>query len=35
VDDHPEPLAELRRLVERSPRNPRGITNAANDPACR
>jgi uncharacterized Ntn-hydrolase superfamily protein len=35
VDDDPEPIAELRRLVERAPRNPRGITSAANDPACR
>jgi uncharacterized Ntn-hydrolase superfamily protein len=35
VDDNPEPIAELRRLVEKSPRNPRGITSATNDPACR
>ena len=35
VDDNPEPIAELRRLVEKSPKNPRGVTNANNDPACR
>jgi hypothetical protein len=35
VDDNPEPIAELRRLVEKAPRNPRGLTNASNDPACR
>lgn len=35
VDDSPEPIAELRRLVEKAPRNPRGLTNASNDPACR
>ena len=35
VDDNPEPIAELRRLVEKAPRNPRGVTNATNDPACR
>jgi uncharacterized Ntn-hydrolase superfamily protein len=39
VDDSPEPIAELRRLVEKSPRRgagPRsGTTNATNDPACR
>jgi uncharacterized Ntn-hydrolase superfamily protein len=35
VDDNPEPIVELRRLVEKAPRNPRGITNASNDPACR
>jgi hypothetical protein len=35
VDDSPEPIAELRRLVTMAPRNARGITNAASDPACR
>ena len=38
VDDNPEPIAELRRLVEKSPRRgagPRPVTNATNDPACR
>lgn len=35
VDDSPEPIAELRRLVEKSPRNIRPLTSAANDPACR
>src|SRR3954471_4735732 len=35
VDDNPEPIAELRRLVKKTPRNPRGIKNATNDPACR
>jgi uncharacterized Ntn-hydrolase superfamily protein len=35
VDDNPEPIAELRRLVEKAPKNPRGVTNATNDPACR
>ena len=35
VDDNPEPIAELRRLVEKAPKNPRGITNASNDSACR
>ena len=35
VDDNVEPIAELRRLVEKAPRNPRGLTNANNDPACR
>ena len=35
VDDNPEPIVELRRLVEKAPRNPRGLTNANNDPACR
>lgn len=38
VDDNPEPIAELRRLVEKSPAS-RGrsgaTTNATNDPACR
>src|SRR4029077_16346323 len=35
VDDNPAPIAELRRLVEKAPLPPRGITNARNDPACR
>jgi uncharacterized Ntn-hydrolase superfamily protein/phosphatidylglycerophosphate synthase len=35
VDDSPLPIAELRRLVEKAPLPPRGITNARNDPACR
>lgn len=35
VDDNPEPIAELRRLVEKSPQRPRGVTDAARDPACR
>jgi uncharacterized Ntn-hydrolase superfamily protein len=35
VDDSPEPIAELRRLVEKSPRRGGGVTNAGNDPACR
>jgi uncharacterized Ntn-hydrolase superfamily protein len=37
VDDNPEPLVELRRLVEKAPRRggPGGLTNATNDPACR
>jgi uncharacterized Ntn-hydrolase superfamily protein len=35
VDDNPEPIIELRRLVEKAPRNPRGVTSATNDAACR
>lgn len=35
VDDSPEPIGELRRLVEKSPRRSQGITSAATDPACR
>lgn len=35
VDDSPEPIVELRRLVEKAPLPPRGVTNAKNDPACR
>jgi uncharacterized Ntn-hydrolase superfamily protein len=35
VDDSPMPIAELRRLVEKAPLPPRGVTNARNDPACR
>jgi uncharacterized Ntn-hydrolase superfamily protein len=35
VDDNPEPIAELRRLVEKSPQSPVGITDAKRDRACR
>jgi uncharacterized Ntn-hydrolase superfamily protein len=35
VDDNPEPIAELRRLVEKGPQRNRVVTNAGNDPACR
>lgn len=37
VDDDPEPLVELRRLVEKAPRRGAGggLTSARNDPACR
>ena len=35
VDDNPEPIAELRRLVEKAPARPRGVTDASRDPACR
>ena len=35
VDDNPEPIAELRRLVEKAPRRNFAVTNAGNDPACR
>jgi uncharacterized Ntn-hydrolase superfamily protein len=35
VDDSPEPIIELRRLVEKAPLPPRSVTNATNDPACR
>jgi uncharacterized Ntn-hydrolase superfamily protein len=35
VDDSPAPIAELRRLVEKAPQRPRGVTNASTDPACR
>jgi uncharacterized Ntn-hydrolase superfamily protein len=35
VDDNPEPIAELRRLVEKAPRRSGAVTNASNDPACR
>jgi len=35
VDDSPEPIIELRRLVEKAPLPPRAVTNAKNDPACR
>jgi uncharacterized Ntn-hydrolase superfamily protein len=35
VDDNAEPIAELRRLVEKAPRRNYAVTNPANDPACR
>ena len=35
VDDSQEPIAELRRLVEKAPKRPGNRTSAANDPACR
>jgi uncharacterized Ntn-hydrolase superfamily protein len=35
VDDAPEPIAELRRLVEKAPRRAGGVTDAERDPACR
>jgi uncharacterized Ntn-hydrolase superfamily protein len=35
VDDSPEPIPELRRLVEKAPRQTQPITMAENDPACR
>lgn len=35
VDDSPEPIIELRRLVEKAPLPPRAVSNAKNDPACR
>ena len=35
VDDSPEPIVELRRLVEKAPLPPRTVTNAQSDPACR
>ena len=35
VDDNPEPIAELRRLVEKAPQRARGVTDASRDPACR
>jgi uncharacterized Ntn-hydrolase superfamily protein len=35
VDDNPEPIVELRRLVEKAPQRPRGVTDATTDPACR
>jgi uncharacterized Ntn-hydrolase superfamily protein len=35
VDDSPEPIVELRRLVEKAPLPPRSVTNAGNDSACR
>lgn len=35
VDDSPEPIVELRRLVEKAPRGTQPLTTAATDPACR
>jgi len=35
VDDNPDPIAELRRLVSKAPLPPRATTNAETDPACR
>ena len=35
VDDSPEPIVELRRLVEKAPLPPRSVTNARTDSACR
>jgi uncharacterized Ntn-hydrolase superfamily protein len=35
VDDSPEPIAEMRRLVTKWRQPPRPTTNAGNDPACR
>lgn len=35
VDDNPEPIAELRRLVMKAPVRSGAVTNARNDPACR
>lgn len=35
VDDNPQPISELRRLVEKAPLPPRAVTNATNDSACR
>lgn len=38
VDDNPEPIVELRRLVEKAPlnsRRPVNTTDATTDPACR
>jgi uncharacterized Ntn-hydrolase superfamily protein len=35
VDDNPEPIVELRRLVEKAPQRPRGVTDSSRDPACR
>ena len=35
VDDNPEPIVELRRLVEKAPQQPRGVTDATTAPACR
>jgi len=35
VDDSPEPIGELRRLVEKAPRRAQGVTTAEKDPACR
>jgi uncharacterized Ntn-hydrolase superfamily protein len=35
VDDSPEPIVELRRLVTKAPARSNGVTNSRNDPACR
>jgi uncharacterized Ntn-hydrolase superfamily protein len=35
VDDNPEPIRELRRLVEHNRATARSTTAAENDPACR
>jgi len=35
VADSPEPIPELRRLVEKAPRRARGTTDSTSDPACR
>jgi uncharacterized Ntn-hydrolase superfamily protein len=35
VDDNPQPIAELRRLVEHRRATAPPTTTAANDPACR
>lgn len=35
VDDSPEPIAELRRLITKWRQPPRPVTNPTNDPACR
>ena len=35
VDDNPQPIAELRRLVKKAPLPPRAVTTARTDPACR
>jgi uncharacterized Ntn-hydrolase superfamily protein len=35
VDDSPEPITELRRLIEKAPRQTQPLTTAATDPACR
>jgi uncharacterized Ntn-hydrolase superfamily protein len=35
VDDSAEPIAELRRLVEKAPRQTQPLTTAENDRACR
>jgi uncharacterized Ntn-hydrolase superfamily protein len=35
VDDNPQPIAELRRLISIAPIPPRTVTSPANDPNCR
>jgi uncharacterized Ntn-hydrolase superfamily protein len=35
VDDNPEPIAEMRRLVTKWRQPPRPTTNSTNDPACK